>query len=170
MIENDEYIQFPLEFQGHPYHGVEYFFTVFSNKKRLRFNIDSGALTNLISDVSLNECCYIETGQSVKSQGLLGGVKTKIILLDFVPEGKDFETADKTIKFSLPFTVLRKKDNKLFSEDEYDGLLGGTFLQFCDVNFREGYIRIYKDKANGFVMRTLLKRIKEEAEKDDTAE
>lgn len=160
MTDKNEYKQYPLEFSGHPVYGVEYFITVYSNHKKLRFNIDSGAVTNLISNPSLKGCKYDNTGKSVESKGLIGGVKTRVVMLEFAPEDVDLETTDVQDKFYLPFTVLLKKDNYLFDASEYDGLLGGTFLQFCDVNFREGYIRIYRDRSSGNVFKTLLENSK----------
>lgn len=158
MSNNDEYIEYPLEYQGHPVYGVEYFITVYSNHKPLRFNIDSGAVTNLISNPSLKGCKYDNTGKQVESRGLIGGVNTRIVYMYFAMEDIDLETADIEDKFYLPFTVLNKKDNFLFDSTEYDGLLGGTFLQFCDVNFREGYIRVYKNRSGGRVFNALLRK------------
>ena len=42
------------------------------------------------------------------------------------------------------FSVVTKKDNIMFNNNEVAGLLGANFLQFCKVDFRNGYIKVYK--------------------------
>ena len=162
MSNNDDYIEYPLEFQGHPSHYVEYFITIKSNDRLLRFNIDSGAGTNMISNPSLRGCCYHSTNERVKASTLFGTLETRIVMLSFVVGDKDFATTNEDERFTMPFSVLNKKDNKLFSDDEYDGFLGATFLQQCDVNFRDGYIRIYKDETSGTVFQALEEKAIEE--------
>ena len=72
MENNEEYNDYPLEFRGDPFYGISYFITVNSNNKKLKFNIDSGAETSLISNPSLRGCCYMNTKSELDSKSVLG--------------------------------------------------------------------------------------------------
>lgn len=160
MKENEEYKEYPLEFRGDPFYGISYFITVNSNNKKLKFNIDSGAETSLISNPSLRGCCYMNTKTELDSKSVLGSVKTRIVFLDFILDDVDFNSVDEHDRHRLLFTVVLKKDKTILNNMDYDGLLGSNFLQYCDVNFREGYIRVYKDQLGGKVTSTLLEPFK----------
>ena len=80
-------------------------------------------------------------------------MQTRHILLDF-----DLEelSENKEPTYNQMFAVALKKDNLMFNSDDEDGcagVLGSTFLQFCDINLREGYIKVY-NKA-GYVTKSL---------------
>lgn len=70
MENNEEYKEYPLEFKGDPFLGVQYFITVNSNNKKLKFNIDSGAEANLVSSVALDGCSYNDTGANMENNYL----------------------------------------------------------------------------------------------------
>ena len=144
-----------------PFLGIEYFITVNSNNKKLRFNIDSGDESNLVSSAALRGCSYNDTGASMNFRSVLNSTNANIVFLEFILDDVDFNSVDPEDRYKLLFSVMPEEEDSIFDEREYDGLLGSTFLQFCEVNFRESYIRVYKDHYSGKVTSTLLADLEE---------
>ena len=161
MKENEEYKEYPLEFTGDPFLGVQYFITVNSNNKKLKFNIDSGAEANLVSSVALDGCSYNDTGANMEFRSVLNSANVNIIFLEFIIDDVDFNSVNPEDRYKLFFSVMPAEQDSVFDDYDYDGLLGATFLQFCEVNFREGFIRVYKDHFSGKVTSTLLADLEE---------
>ena len=161
MKENKEYKDYPLEFRGDPFLGIEYFITVKSNNKKLKLNIDSGAESNLVTSAALSGCSYDDTGASMSFRSVLNSTSANIIFLEFILDDVDFNSVAPEERYKLFFSVMPTEEDSIFDEHDYDGLLGSTFLQFCEVNFREGYIRVYKDHFSGKVTSTLLADLEE---------
>lgn len=157
MAETKEYLEFPLEYEGDPIFGVNYFITIYSGSRKMRFNLDSGAESNLISNPCLRGCSYVNCKTTLESKGVLGSIKTRLVLLTFSLD--EFEKSAEDERFELVFSVVNKKDSDMFSKGSYDGLLGSTFLQFCEVNFRDAYIRVYKDPRGGKVFDDLMAKL-----------
>ena len=147
------YKKYPLEFRGDPINGIQYFLTIYSGGKALRMLIDSGACISLIGNIHLKGCSYTNIPHKQTLLGVSGEMQAKNILFDF-----DLEKpcGSNTPKYNQLFAIAFKKDNLMINSDDEDGcagVLGSTFLQFCDINLREGYIKVY-NKA-GYVTKSL---------------
>ena len=151
-----KYKKYPLEFSGDSINGIQYFMTIYSGSKALRMLLDSGAEFSVIGNIHLKGCNYDNCGFTSTSYGISGSIKTRNILLDFDIEQPTELLEYGKARFNQTFKVALKKDSPMFNSDDSDGfagLLGSTFLQFCDLNLRDGYIKVYNKP--GIVTKTL---------------
>ena len=135
------YTDIQLLKRGNLSDGFQYAIPLYSGNKRLIMMIDTGAHLSHIGNIPLKGCSYHNTRQKVRVFGIAGDCMARKVLLDFYlskPEDSNNESP-----FSLDFLVIAKKDSSYLNSENVDGLLGTNFLQFCDVNFLEGYIRVY---------------------------
>ena len=136
--------KYPLEVCGDPVKGLQYFLTIYSGTKKLRMLVDSGACESMIGNIHLKGCSYQNSGHSETVFGVTGEMETRKIFFDYDLDGP---CASNDHRFNQIFSVALKKDNSYFNSNDGDfviaGVIGSTFLQFCDVNFREGYIKVY---------------------------
>ena len=151
-----KYKKYPLEFSGNPIDGIQYFMTIYSGSKALRMLIDSGAEFSIIGNIHLKGCNYDNCGYTSTSYGISGNIKTRNIVLDYDIEQPTELLEYGKARFNQEFKVALKKDSPMFNSDDsegFAGLLGSTFLQFCDLNLRDGYIKVYNKP--GIVTKTL---------------
>ena len=77
------------------------------------------------------------------------GILARDILLDYDLDGP---CTSKVSKFNHLFSVALKKDNSYFNSNDSDfviaGVLGSSFLQLCEVDFRGGYIKVYNKSGS----------------------
>ena len=135
-----KYKKYPLEFSGDPYNGIKYFLTIYSGSKPLKMVVDSGADRNMIGNIHINGSSYHNTGIKTATQRISGETYNRLILLDFNIGGP---VGNNKATFNLEFDVAFKKDSPLLNSNNFAGILGTTFLQYCDINLREGYIKVY---------------------------
>ena len=152
-----EYKQYKLDFISDINQGVLYFITVFSGNKALKLMVDSGCASNLIGNKALKGCSYYNTGMSENTIGVSGEMPTRIIYLEFSLD--KLNKSNPEYPYSMEFSVALKKDAPLFNNDDIDGLLGSRFLQYCEVDFRNGYLRVFNDRKSGLVNKEFEKSI-----------
>jgi len=94
--------------------------------------------------VALDGCSYDDTGANMEFRSVLNSANVNIIFLEFILDDVDFNSVNPEDRNKLFFSVMPAEQDSVFDDYDYDGLLGATFLQFCEVNFREGYIECTK--------------------------
>ena len=145
----DSYKEYDLEVDGDPVLGLEYHINIYVGEKKLRINIDSGCCGCTIANRFLRGIPHQNTGISITSFSLSRELQERLVWLEFGLE-PNYAPED---SFELLFGAPSRKDAPYFHEESV-GLLGATFLQFCEVDFRRAKLRVFKSaKPN---VKTLL--------------
>lgn len=133
-----KYKEYPLI--NREYNGIyQYFLKIYSGEKELLLLLDSGASLCNITEEALEGCKYI----------LHDGTSRMMIA-----DGSYTETKLATLSVSLIDERGRRLNNQfLFNVSPKEvinpfgvgvaGLLGSTFLRFCNVDFFHGKLRLY---------------------------
>lgn len=141
MFRKKDYNEYPLIISGDHFNGFQYALKIYCRNKELLMLIDTGAELCQIGNKVLKDCQYYNTKQSQQTMGLGGSLKQRRVLVEF--DLAERGSSEGKYQFGLDFLVVNKKDNPYFNMGYIDGILGSNFLSFCDINLREGFIRVY---------------------------
>lgn len=114
----------------------QYFITVYSGKKPLRFMVDSGCSMSTIIEAALPSNGTIKTNRSTIGVGFGGQtleMEEVILPISLEKDGYIFE---------LVAQVTPKSNSWHHKLEGSVGLLGAQFLQFCKVDFRNCWIEV----------------------------
>ena len=147
QVEN--FKEYDLEVEGDPIGCLCYYINIYVGEKKLRFHLDSGSADCQVGFRFIKNLPHHNLGISAEHCSVTGVFRTKSALVKFGLEpGYAEEDA-----FCLQFSMVTKKEGPYYNEDSV-GLLGATFLQFCEVDFRNAKIRVYR--KSGSMVQSLL--------------
>ena len=144
-----DFKEYDLEVEGNPTGCLIYSINIYVGDKKLRFLLDSGSADCQVGFRFIKNLPHYNLGISAEHCSVSGVFRTKSALVKFGLEpGYAEEDA-----FCLQFSTVTKKEGPYYTEESV-GLLGATFLQFCEVDFRNAKIRVYRKSGN--VVQSLL--------------
>lgn len=117
----------------------QYFLRIHSGEKELLMLIDSGATLCNITERALEGCKYIlheEIDRVMLADGSYVETKLATLSVSLIDERK------RKLNNQFIFNVSPKERINPFGVG-VEGLLGSTFLSFCDVDFCHGKLRLY---------------------------
>ena len=138
-----DFKEYDLEVEGNPATSLVYSINIYVGEKKLRFHLDSGSADCQVGFRFIKNLPHHSLGIPQESYSVNGIIHSKLALVKFGLEpGYAEEDA-----FCLQFSMVTRKEGPFYTEDSV-GLLGATFLQFCEVDFRNAKIRVYRNSGN----------------------
>lgn len=126
--------RYKIEQIGDIYHSF-FTLTVFSGKRKLKFVLDSGCMSNAIYPQALDGCEYVQTDYSEEITGITGdSYESKIVLLNI-----SFEKGVEPINLSVG---LMGENAVNLTIHNCVGLLGAQFMQCCKIDFRNLWLEV----------------------------
>ena len=138
-----DFKEYDLEVEGSPTDNLVYSINIYIGEKKLRFCLDSGCGDCQVGFRFIRNLPHQSLGIPLEAYSVNGIIHSKLALVQFGLEpGYAEEDA-----FCLQFSMVTKTEGPYYTEDCV-GLLGATFLQFCEVDFRNAKIRVYRKSGN----------------------
>lgn len=141
LFKSEDYKEYDLEVEGSWLLGLRYYLTVYSNDKKFRFLLDSGCVNSVIPYRFLKHFTHVYMCGS-KSQSVSGHIaqeRTYLVTFGLEPEYSEQNT------FVDYVGAPSRKACPIF-DDKCSGLLGATFLSYCEVDLRHAKIRVFRNR------------------------